>query len=52
MKFLLIGMAALSLSSCNTLIGLGRDTQQGYNWTKDKIQGTGQQSDSNSAPVY
>lgn len=52
MKFLFIGLAALSLSSCNTLIGLGRDTAHGYRWSKEKIQGATQKEESYGAPVY
>jgi len=40
MKILIVIAAALALNSCNTCIGIGRDTKQGYNWTKSKIQGT------------
>lgn len=58
MRFLIVILAALALNSCNTLIGIGRDTKQGYNWTKDKIQnsggggGGGGQDESYGAPVY
>ncbi len=56
MKMLLVIVAALALNSCNTLIGIGRDTKQGYQWTKSKIQssggGGGEQSDPSGAPVY
>lgn len=61
MKFLFAGaiLAALSLTSCNTMIGLGRDTKQGFIWTKNKIQekrAQGQQQDAYQdqygAPVY
>lgn len=38
MKLFILIIAALALNSCNTLIGLGRDTKQGYEWTKAKIQ--------------
>ena len=41
MKLFIVIVAALALNSCNTLIGLGRDTKQGYQWTKAKIQGSG-----------
>lgn len=51
MKLLIVIVTALSLNSCNTLIGVGRDTKQGYIWTKGKIQGTGRQ-ESSGAPVY
>jgi hypothetical protein len=51
MKFLLVIAALLSLNSCNTLIGLGRDTKEGYLWTKKKIQGEEVVQEAN-APVY
>ena len=41
MKFLIVLAAALALNSCNTFIGIGRDTKQSYEWTKNKFQGTG-----------
>jgi len=40
MKILLL-LTTLALTSCNTSIGLYRDTKQAFHWTKDKIQGTG-----------
>jgi predicted small secreted protein len=54
MKFILIMIAAMALNSCNTLIGVGRDTKIGYQWTKDKIQGSGDSGggDNYGAPVY
>jgi len=54
MKIFLVVAAALSLCACNTLIGVGRDTKQGFIWTKNKIQGAGQSSsdDYSGAPVY
>ena len=53
MKILIVIAAALALNSCNTCIGIGRDTQQGYEWTKAKMQGSGSsQPDSSGAPVY
>ena len=51
MKFLLVIAALLSLTSCNTLIGVGRDTKEGYLWTKKKIQGEEIVEQAN-APVY
>lgn len=51
MKLFIVIAATLALNSCNTCIGLGRDTVQGYNWTKSKIQGT-PSDDSAGAPVY
>ncbi len=57
MKFLFVIGAALFLNSCNTAIGIGRDTKHGYQWTKAKIQGTGNSGggdyyDPSGAPVY
>ena len=51
MKLLIVVVTALALNSCNTLIGLGRDTKEGYQWTKGKMQGSGEES-SADAPVY
>ncbi len=51
MKSLIVIAVALALNSCNTLIGIGRDTKEGYNWTKSKIQGS-PSADSAGAPVY
>lgn len=54
MKVLALILVALSLNSCNTLIGIGRDTKQGYQWTKGKIQGSGGGGggEEYGAPVY
>ncbi|MEO5913162.1 MAG: hypothetical protein ABIS50_02945 [Luteolibacter sp.] len=53
MKFLILIVAALALNSCNTCIGIGRDTKQGYEWTKSKFQGSGGTTvDPSGAPVY
>lgn len=41
MKCVILAMAALTMVSCNTSIGIWRDTKVGFNWTKDKIQGVG-----------
>jgi len=54
-------LALFPLSSCNTLIGVGRDTKEGFIWTKNKIQektqgggdgGSQQDSYDQGAPVY
>jgi predicted small secreted protein len=37
MKHLLIAITALVLSNCNTMIGLGRDTKEGFMWCSRKI---------------
>ena len=55
MKTLLALAVVFALNSCNTSIGLYRDTQQAYSWTKDKIQGSGGGGSGGSdqgAPVY
>lgn len=54
MKMIFVIVAVLALNSCNTLIGVGRDTKQGYQWTKTKIQSSGQPQaqDDSDAPVY
>ena len=55
MKFVLLAIALLTLNSCNTIIGMYRDTKQAAIWTKDKIQGSsgGGGGDAYSdAPVY
>ena len=60
MKFLLLIAAVGTLVSCNTSIGIWRDTKAGFGWTKQKIQGMGSggggggggQSYEYDAPVY
>ena len=51
MKLLIVIAVIFVLNSCNTLIGIGRDTVHGYNWTKNKIQDS-QSDDSAGMPVY
>lgn len=38
MKILLLLTLVVSLTSCNTAIGVWRDTKATYNWSKNKIQ--------------
>lgn len=52
MKIILLIVAAMVLNSCNTCIGLGRDTKKAYQWTASKFQGSGSQPDPEGAPVY
>ncbi|MEY3394782.1 MAG: hypothetical protein RL346_1018 [Verrucomicrobiota bacterium] len=53
MKYLLLIATMTALSSCNTMVGLWRDTKASYHWTKDQIQHSGSGSqDSYGAPVY
>ena len=53
-RALLVLAVLLTLNSCNTCIGIGRDTKQAYLWTRDKIQGTGSNNSGggSGAPVY
>jgi predicted small secreted protein len=53
MKWLLLIATVVSLTSCNTMIGVWRDTKAGFQWTKQKMQGSGGgNQDSYGAPVY
>ncbi len=54
MKIFILLAAVITLNSCNTFIGIGRDTKQGYEWTKEKFQGAGDggSQDTSGAPVY
>lgn len=56
MKFLLLAIATASLVSCNTSIGLWRDTKQAYQWTSEQIRGAGSGGNEAGydygAPVY
>jgi hypothetical protein len=54
MKYVLLLVAVLSLNGCNTLIGLGRDTRDGFFWCNDKIHDWHHQQEPNQdvAPVY
>jgi len=55
MKVLTALALVLALNSCNTLIGIGRDGRQAFDWTKAKVQGTGGGGGGGAdygAPVY
>jgi len=58
MKYLFLALMALGLCGCNTMIGLGRDTKEGYGWCKRKIDesrkggGGGTAEDPGNAPIY
>lgn len=62
MKFFLALAAIGTLASCNTSIGMWRDTKATYNWSKRKIQESNNSGGSSSggqeydyeygAPVY
>ncbi len=54
MKTLAALLVMSCLVSCNTTIGIWRDTKAGYYWTKEKIQNSGNsgQDQEYGAPVY
>lgn len=53
MKWFLLIATVVSLTSCNTMIGIWRDTKAGFQWTKAKMQGSGGGSQQEyGAPVY
>ncbi len=54
MKILVLLTAVCALNSCNTSIGIYRDTKAAFLWTKEKTQGPGNTNSSNAggAPVY
>lgn len=51
MKYFIVIATLLALNSCNTIIGMGRDTKASYLWTKQKIQGE-EAAEHADAPVY
>jgi len=54
MRSLMLFATLLALNSCNTTIGMCRDVKRGYEWSKEKIQGTPADSggDPYGSPVY
>jgi len=54
MKFLALFISILTLDSCNTMIGMFRDTRQAFSWASGKMQGDEAASteDPSGAPVY
>ncbi len=52
MKCLLIVAISLPMLSCNTSIGLYRDTKLGVNWIGQKIQGNGGGYEDDSGTEY
>ena len=60
MKALVLLIALVGLSSCNTSIGVYRDAKAGFLWTKGKIQGMsaggggaeGATQEEYGAPIY
>lgn len=59
MKWLAVLSVSLVLCSCNTSIGIYRDTKAGFLWSKGKIQGwtsgggeSGSYQEEYGAPIY
>lgn len=56
MKFFCLACLAMTLGSCNTFIGVGRDMREGYHWSKRKVQesrqGSAQGQYDSYGPVY
>lgn len=54
MKFLLCLALLLSMNSCNTCIGFGRDIKHGFEWCQGKTQGSGSSGGGSGdlAPIY
>jgi predicted small secreted protein len=57
MRLLVVIVAVFALNSCNTCIGIGRDTKAAFGWTKNKIEGSGDAAGNElennyGAPVY
>ncbi|MEK6232094.1 MAG: hypothetical protein N2A42_09585 [Luteolibacter sp.] len=54
MKILCTIALVICLASCNTSIGVWRDTKATFHWSKEKIQGSegGEQEYEYGAPVY
>lgn len=52
MKIFILIAALFALNSCNTCIGLFRDTKQAFLWTQEKMQGSGGGGNEDVAPVY
>jgi predicted small secreted protein len=50
MKNVIVLVALLSLTACNTMSGIGKDITQGAEWTKDKMNST-EQPKAKSAPA-
>jgi len=52
-RLFVVCLACVALNSCNTCIGIGRDTKEAFLWTKAKMQGNGGGSSPQpGAPVY
>lgn len=56
MKYFILFVAVFAMVSCNTSIGLYRDTKHAVNWTQNKLQNSGNSGDGggydSGAPVY
>jgi predicted small secreted protein len=51
MKNLIVLVALLSLTACNTMSGIGKDITQGAEWTKGKMNSTPEQPKAKPAPA-
>jgi predicted small secreted protein len=52
MKYAVLIAAVVVLNSCNTSIGMWRDTKQAYSWTQQKVQGKGGGGGDGGASAY
>jgi len=53
LRMIVMLVGVLSLESCNTMIGMGRDVKEGYQWTAEKVRGDGASSENDyGAPIY
>lgn len=57
MRYLILLAAVFALNSCNTTIGIYRDSKKAFLWTKDKFQGAGgggggAPNEEYGAPIY
>ncbi len=52
MKLFILIATLFALNSCNTCIGLYRDSKVAFTWTKEKMQGSGGGGNQDVAPVY
>lgn len=54
MKYLSLVAVVFALNSCNTMIGMYRDTKQACSWTQQKLRASGGDGggEDYGAPVY
>lgn len=51
MKNVIVLVALLSLTACNTMSGIGKDITQGAEWTKGKMNSQPEQPKAKPAPA-